>query len=61
MDLIMETTFGKGWESLFDLKCAATNKPKFFQDSSQYFHTIDFDVPNFKSEEIRDPTHLNGK
>jgi len=57
----METTFGKGWESLFDLKCAATNKPKFFQDSSQYFHTIDFDVPNFKSEEIRDPTHLNGK
>lgn len=61
MDLIMDTTFGKGWESLFDLKCAAANKPKFFQDNSQYFHTIDFDVPNFKREEIRDPTQLNDK
>ena len=60
MDLIMETTLGKGWESLFDLKWAAANKPKFFQEQTQYFHSIDFDVPNFKSKEIRDPKELNG-
>ena len=61
MDLIMETTFGKGWELLFDLKCAACAKPKFFQDRTRYFHTIDFDMPNFKFEEIRDPKLLTDK
>lgn len=57
----METTFGKGWELLFDLKCAACAKPKFFQDPTHYFHTIDFEIPNFKCEEIRDPLLLTDK
>ena len=49
MDLIMETTFGKDWGVLFDLKCAHAQKPNFFRDEKQYFHTIDFNIPNFKS------------
>jgi hypothetical protein len=61
MDLIMETTFGKGWETLFDLKCAACAKPRFFTDPTHYFHTIDFDIPNFKFEEIRDPLKLTSE
>ena len=51
----METTFGEDWATLFDLKCAHCNKPNFFQDEMQYFHTIDFNVPNFKSQLVKDP------
>lgn len=58
MDLIMETTFGKDWGTLFDLKCAHTNKPDFFRNDKQFFHTIDFDKPNFKQIEITDASQL---
>lgn len=58
MDLIMETTFGADWGTLFDLKCAHCSKPNFFLDDKQFFHTIDFNIPNFKSKEIRDSSLL---
>ena len=40
-ELIMKTTFGDDWMSLFDLICAKSIKPRFFDDRSIPFYEID--------------------
>ena len=40
-ELIMSTTFGKDWMSLFDLVCSKCCKPRFFNDRSVPFYEVD--------------------
>lgn len=53
-ELIMKTTFGDDWKTLFDLVCCKSMKPKFFNDTSHPFFEIDDSAANLKGLPITD-------
>ena len=57
MDLIMETTLGENWKSLFDFQLAYCCKPSFFFNKTP-FYSIDEKASNMKGPAIEDASQL---